>query len=122
MIVVSNLVGVELSVRAERDCVDGFGDFDVNALARLDVNDAKDGRRVAALRDDVEVFEEVNRVEHDAGAVRDDLLPVLLARVGDGRGDEAEVASASLVRADVEAVAVVLCVVLVPGFARLDEL
>ena len=89
------------------------------AVAASDDADAR--QRVLALVEDRPVLEEVEVLEHHVVAVRDELLPVLAAGIGDRRRDEPEVA-ALVVGADVEEIAAVVDGVLVLGLARRDHL
>ena len=71
-------------------------------------------KTVLPFRQHQVIREWINALDLDVGPVRDELLPVLLGRIADRRGDDAEVLGV-LVRADVEEVAAMLDVVFVIG-------
>jgi hypothetical protein len=78
---VAQKVRLELAVDVDEGAVDRLGERQVVRLAGLKIRDAQLLQPAVALGDDVEVLEHVGVFEHHVGAVRDDLLPVLAARV-----------------------------------------
>ena len=73
----------------------------------VEVPEAQARQAVFAFAGDEEAGEEIDFLEHDIVAVRNEFGPVIAAGRGDGRGDEAEVAAAVVGADEPEAVAVV---------------
>ena len=89
-------------------------------LAVAQIDDLQLPEAVLALARDEVIGEEVDRLDAHRLAIGDDFGPVLLLRVGDRRADHA-VVDAGVVGEEVEAVAAMVAVVLVPFLAGDDQ-
>ncbi len=89
------------------------------AVAQVDHADLR--QTALALIKNAEVFEEVGVVNHDAGIVRHDFMPVRAAWIGDWRLDQPEVAP-GIVDADVKRISVVVGIIFDALLARFENL
>ena len=114
-------VRVELAHLADAQRIGFLVEGDGVLFPALHVTHHDARQRILALHADQPVLQHDIADDEDAGPVRDQVLPVLLARIGHGRGDELVVLGTALVGADDELIGTVLDVIFDAFDTRCDD-